>query len=296
MSLPIKIPTKKLASGFEMPVYGLGTWKMGGVKQASNDTDNQDTTGIRSAIEKGITHIDTAEMYGNGHAEELIGNVINEFDRSKLFLTSKASFDFSYDGILRAAECSLRRLQTDYLDLYLIHFMKPEYPLDESMKAMSRLIDEGIIKHIGLSDFSWQAFSKAQSYANHKLVCNQVHYSMKVREVERKGVLSYAQKNDIFLTAWRPLHYGELATNPPEILNKMMLKYNKTAAQIALNWLISQDKVITLAKTSTPEHIDDNLGAFGFMMDDSDIEQIRVDYPDQLAESDSVRLNLESFA
>ena len=276
MSLPIKIPTKKLASGFEMPVYGLGTWKMGGVKQASNDTDKQDTAGIKSAIEKGITHIDTAEMYGNGHSEELIGNVIKEFDRSKLFLASKASFDFSYDGILRAAENSLERLQTDYLDLYLIHFMKPEY--------------------IGLSDFSWQAFSKAQSYADHKLVCNQVHYSMKVREVERKGVLNYAQKNDIFLTAWRPLHYGELAINPPEIISKMMAKYSKTAAQIALNWLVSQDKVITLAKTSTSEHIDVNLCSFNFMMDDSDIEQIRADYPDQLAESGSVPLNLESFA
>ena len=226
----------------------------------------------------------------------MIGNVIKEFDRSKLFLASKASFDFSYDGILRAAENSLERLQTDYLDLYLIHFMKPEYPLDQSMKAMSRLVDEGTARHIGLSDFSWQAFSKAQSYADHKLVCNQVHYSMKVREVERKGVLNYAQKNDIFLTAWRPLHYGELAINPPEIISKMMAKYSKTAAQIALNWLVSQDKVITLAKTSTSEHIDDNLGAFNFMMDDSDIEQIRADYPDQLAESGSVPLNLESFA
>jgi diketogulonate reductase-like aldo/keto reductase len=109
-------------------------------------------------------------------------------------------------------------------------------------------------------------------------------------------VLDYAQKNDILLTAWRPLHYGELANNPPDIIKKMMTKYNKSAVQIALNWLVSQDKVITLAKTSTPEHIDENLGALDFIMDDSDIEEVRADYPDQLEESGSVPLNLTAFS
>lgn len=292
----MKIPTKKLDSGFEMPVYGLGTWKMGGVTERNDDSDQQDISGIKAAIEKGITHIDTAETYSGGHSEELVGEAISGFERSKLTLASKASFDFSYDGILKAVEGSLERLRTDYLDIYLIHYMNPEYPLEASMRAMSRLVDEGLVRNIGLSDFSWQAFAKAQNFASHKLVCNQVHYSVKVREVEHKGVLSYAQENDIFLTAWRPLHYGELASNPPDVIQKMMTKYDKTTAQIALNWLVSQNKVITLAKTSTSEHIDENLGALDFQMDDSDIETIRANYPDQLEESGSVPLDLTAFS
>ncbi len=284
------IPNKKLKIGFEMPVFGFGTWRVGGGRERELDNDDEaDIAAIRGAIDRGITHIDTAEVYASGYTEQLIAKALQGYDRSKIFLASKAYPNFDNDGIRKSCEESLKRLETDYLDLYLIHKYISDFPLKYAMRVLDKLVDEGTIKSIGVSNFSKERLEEAQSYSSNKIVCNQVHYNLVYREPERTGLLAYCQSNDIFLVAWRPLR-NMSEEGIPEILNEMSGKYHKTQAQIAINWLISQSHVLTISKTRDLKHLDENLGAIGWEMDRADVERLRSEYPGQHDISDTIAL------
>lgn len=267
-----------------MPALGFGTWNIGGkLKRSIPRDDESDIKAIQAAIRLGITHIDTAEAYNDNceiFAETLIGKAIAKLDRSKLFLVSKVSFDFSYDGILKAAEESLKRLQVNYLDLYLLHHHETSVPLKTQMKALDRLVREGLVRSIGVSNFLPSTLQEGQSLASNKIVCNQVQYNLIFREPESSGLLEYCQNNDIFLVAWRPIG-NVLSTTPCPVLKTVALKYNKTIPQISINWLISQDYVVTIFKARGLEHIKENLGALGWNLDKEDIELLRKDFPNQ---------------
>lgn len=288
----MNIPTKKLKNGAGMPVYGLGTWQMGGKTEhdLSND-DEADIKGIRQAIESGVTHIDTAEVYADGYSEILVGKAILGYDRPKLFIVSKVqSKNMSYDGILNSCKKSLERLGIEYLDLYLLHRYNSELPLKESMLALDELVYNGLVKNIGVCNFTKEHLAEAQSYTKNKIICNQVHLNLIFREPERTGLLSYCQKNDIFLSAWRPVEKGKILEDIPKILKEMCDKYQKTPAQIAINWLISQPYVITLSKTTNLDHLQENLGALNWQMEPVDIETLKNEYPGQKDISDAVSL------
>lgn len=288
----MQIPTKKLKNGFEMPVYGIGTYMMGGRKERDllND-DESDMKGIKDAFASGVVHIDTAEKYAEGYTEILVGRAIKEFDRSKIFLVSKVRKEnLEYDDVVNACKKSLERLGTSYLDLYLVHFFNPSIPLKETMRAMDFLKENGLIKNIGVCNFTKEHLEEAQSYTKNKIVCNQVHYNLVFRECERTELLQYCQKNDVILSAWRPVEKGGLLKDAPELLKEMCEKYKKTPAQIAINWLVSQPYVITLSKTRHTEHLNENLGALDWKMDEADIERLRKEYPDQKDVSDAVPL------
>lgn len=288
----MKIPTKKLKNGFEMTVFGIGTWQMGGRREhdLAND-DKADISAIKSAIDMGITHIDTAEIYADGYSEVLIGKAIKNYDRSKLFVVSKVKADnMSYDNVINSCKKSLERLQTSYLDLYLLHRHNVDLSLKDTMRALDYLVDQGLVKNIGVSNFNKGFLSEAQSYTKNKIVCNQVHYNLKFREPEASSLLEYCQKNDVFIVAWRPLEKGVLLEDVPDVVKKMCDKYNKTPAEIAINWLISQPYVLTLSKTRNIEHLKDNLGAIDWEMEREDIEKLRKEYPNQKNISDTVPL------
>jgi diketogulonate reductase-like aldo/keto reductase len=269
----MKIPTKKLKSGFKIPVYGLGTWKMGGgLTRDPNNNDNADINAIKYAIESGVTHIDTAEAYANGHAEKLVSKAIKDYPRKNLFLVSKVySTNLKHDDLLRSAEGSLKRLYTDYLDLYLVHAPNDNIQLKETMRAMDNLVDNGRVKNIGVSNFSIEELEDAQSYTKNKIVTNQVQYSLNYRQPETSGLLKYCQENDIILTAYKPLEVGKLARYESRILDKLAKKYNKSRAQIAINWLISKPNVVAISKTGIKKHLDENLGAIGWKMEKDDL-------------------------
>lgn len=285
------IPTKSLANGFSMPVFGIGTWHMGGgMEHDPLNDDERDIAAIRYAIDAGITHIDTAEMYAAGHAEELVAEGMNGADRTQLFLVSKVSPEhLSYDDVLRSAEASLKRLKTSYLDLYLVHKPNPFIPIAETMRAMDRLKNEGLIRHIGVSNFTVERMKEAQFASKHPLTANQLHYNVSVREIEHRDVLSYCQEQDIMVIAWRPIMDIPQLTQA-SIIQELCEKYSKTPAQIVINWLISQKNVVTLTKTSSPEHLDENLGAIGWEMEVEDIERLRKEFPHQQDVSDAVPL------
>jgi diketogulonate reductase-like aldo/keto reductase len=288
------IPTKKLNSGFELPVYGLGLWEMGGRWEADESKDNTEITAIQAALALGITHFDTAESYGDGHAEELLGQAIKGADRSKLIIATKVSAPHqSYEGIHRSFEASLKRLETDYVDLYLLHrYPEPGIPIVDTMRAMDELVAQGLVRNIGVCNMTPNRFNEVQKHTKNKLVCNQVHYNVQYREIEKTGVLKQCQDNDVMLVAWRPLQKGTLLNSP--LLDELAKKYSKTPAQVAINWLISQKNVVTLSKTSNVEHLKENLGAVGWTMNAEDIERVRSDFQDQKDVSDAVPLDYEA--
>jgi len=290
----MSIDFKKLKSGFRLPVYGLGTWEMGGRFESDQTNDETYIQAIKNAIEKGVTHIDTAEAYGAGHTEELIAKAIVGYDRSKLFITSKVSSNNQrYDDLIRSCEASLKRLKTDYLDLYLLHrFPDSGTDIKDTMRAMDHLISNGKIRNIGVSNFTVNRLKAAQACTSNKIVCNQVHYSLDCREIVDKGILEYCQQNDVFIVAWGPLSKG--AMDKAEILQDMAKKYKKTPYQIALNWVISQDNVVTIPKTTSIEHLEENLGSLGWELDKADMQDLTNNFPGQKLVSDRVALNYEA--
>ena len=286
------IPQKTINS-FSLDMLAFGTWKIGGTKEKIEGHDDQkDIDGIRKAYELGIRRFDTAEVYAAGYAEELLGLALKGMPREELFITSKVFWtNLSYDAVLRAAEKSLEHLQTDYLDLYLIHAPSADVPIEETMKAMNELRANGKIKNIGVSNFNVDRLKTAQAVCDSQIVLNQVHYNLVFREPELKGVVRYCQDNDIFLEAWRPLQEGSLANKGITILDEMAKKYGKTVAQISLQWLLSQKNVITLFKSTDEEHIKENLGALDFEMSSEDVEYLSKNFPIQTDRSNSVQLN-----
>ena len=207
------------------------------------------------------------------------------------FITSKVYWtNLRYENVLNSCKESLKRLGMDYIDLYLIHGPDPDVPIKETMKALNELKEQGLIRNIGVSNFNIERLEEAQKYCNSKIVLNQVHYNLLFREPVLKGVLDYCQKNDIFLEAWRPLQQGLLTKTGIKIVDDTCVKYNRTPAQIALNWLISQNNVLTLFKTSKIDRLKENLEAITWKMDKKDIEKLSKEFPYQLDRSNAVQL------
>lgn len=290
------IPSKKLNNGFEIPVLGLGTYSMGGgIERDQANDDKRDIAAIKAAINLGVKHIDTAELYAEGYAEVLVGQAIKDFDRSKLFLASKVQkTHLNSKDIKIAVKNSLKRLGTDYLDLYFLHRYPSQDNLEECLRAMNELIEEGLIKNIGICNFNLEHTKRACAQSKHPIVATQVHYNLQFREPEISGLLDFCQKNDIFLIAWRPVNQGmhnktgiDLTKSEVPIVNEMCKKYQKTSSQIAINWLISQDAVVSVVKTSNTEHLHDDLGSVDWNMAKEDIERLRKEFPDQKPISDN---------
>jgi len=223
----------------------------GRMEHNPDNDDQRDIDAIKYAIDAGMKCIDTAELYANGHAEKLVRKAIEWYDRNDLFISTKVwGANHSHEAVKKACHGSLERLGIDQIDLYYLHYKEDDINLEETMKAMNELVDEGLIKYIGVSNFSKESLAEAQSYSKHPIVANQVHYNLIYREPERSGLLDYCRKNDVMLVAWRPVEYGTFQDEDnKELLDGLAKKYNKTPFQIALNWLISETNVTTLFKS-----------------------------------------------
>ncbi len=297
-SLPNKIgyllgiPTKKLDGGFEISVLGFGTWYMGGsFEKEENYNESNDILAIKKTFELGGYRFDTSEMYAKGYSEEILGKALKEYDRSKLFITSKViPENLKYDDVINSCKNSLARLGMDYLDLYLVHIPNPNIPIEETMRAFDHLKDQGLIKNIGVCNFNVERLMEAQSKIKNKIILNQVHYNLIFREPVLKGVIKYCQENDIFIEAWRPIQQGSLTKKGIDVIDKLCEKYNKTPAQIAINWLVSQKNVITLTKASNLKHLEEDIDSVGWNMSDEDVLLLTNNFPIQLDRSNAVQL------
>lgn len=266
---------KELVEGVRIPVLGLGTWGMGGRDYSDRGRDEEEVAAMRMAIELGMTHIDTAEYYGAGHAEELVGEAIRGFRRQGLFITTKVwRTNLQYDDLLASMRGSLERLGVDYVDLYLVHWPNPRVPLAETMRAMERCAEEGYTRFIGVSNFSAQLMEEAQSHLrDHRLVANQVEYSL-LDQKPAVELLPYCREKGAMLVSYRPLARGSLTRPGYQVLDEMAELYGKSRAQVALNWLMGQEGVVAIPKSSNPIHLLDNMGALGWRMEPEDARRL----------------------
>ncbi|MBI3034866.1 aldo/keto reductase [Candidatus Woesearchaeota archaeon] len=271
---------KKLSNGKKIPVIGIGTWGIGGNFEADSSKEREEIRIIQQAIDFGIRHIDTAELYGQGQTEKEIGKAIRKFDREKLFITTKVwKTNLNYDNVIISLKKSLKRLQTNYVDLYLVHWPNTAIPLKETMKAMEYLAEQGKIRAIGVSNFSVVDLKKAQKYLRkHKIAANQIEYSLIRREAERE-LIPFCVKNSVTVIAYRPLAGGELARKGIKILDQISKKYGKTNAQIALKWIVSHKNVVAITKSSSLQHIKENIKISGWNLRKRDMGQLNKLFP-----------------
>jgi diketogulonate reductase-like aldo/keto reductase len=278
----IVLEYKALSEGVKIPVLGIGTWGVGGKHVPDYSHDGKGIEAIRAAIDLGMTHIDTAEYYGAGHAEEIVGEAIKPYKRSDLFITTKVyRTHLRFAEVLLSLRNSLKRLATDYVDLFLIHWPDSQVPIKETISALETCVDEGLARCIGVSNFSTPLFQKAQNQTKrHKLVANQVYYNLtRVNRTYFHGLkvsdlYSYCKANGIMLIAWSPLEEGKLGKPGFPVLDQMAEKYRKTQAQIALNWLLSQENIVAIPKASSIDHLEENAGAVGWKLVPSDIKEL----------------------
>jgi diketogulonate reductase-like aldo/keto reductase len=257
-------------SGVKIPMLGMGTWGMGGLSTRSEARDEEAVEALRLGLELGMRFVDTAEMYGRGHSEEVVAKAVRD-EREDVFIATKVSAEhLSGDRVLNACASSLKRLQTSYIDLYQVHWPNPHIPISETMKAMERLVGEGRVRHIGVSNFSVQQTREAQeALSKIRLASNQVEYSLLNRSIEN-GLLSYCEKERITIIAYSPLAQGDISRAGRgerwRMLDQVASKYGRTRIQAALNWLIIKNPVVAIPKAGSLKHVRENVGAVGWKL------------------------------
>ncbi|MEM0349370.1 MAG: aldo/keto reductase [Candidatus Caldarchaeum sp.] len=271
---------KKLGnSGEWVAAIGLGTWGIGGRETPDYSQDDQAIEAIRYAVELGMNHIDTAEIYGGGHSEELVGKALKTIPREEVFVATKVwPSNLHYDDVLKACRRSLERLQLKYVDLYMIHWPNPRIPVAETIHALEKLVKDGLVRYIGVSNFDVPLLQEAmEACRSEEIVSNQIIYSLENRENERE-VIPFCEKNKITVVAYTPLGKGRIAaeaaknTEKGRALATLAKKYDKTPAQVALNWVIWKPHVITIPKAIRREHLEENAGGAGWRLAEEDYQ------------------------
>lgn len=258
-----------------MPKIGFGTWSIGGRESPDPAHDAASLEALRSALEMGYTHFDTAEYYAAGHAEELLGQAIRDLRiaRDGLFITSKVSPEhLKYDQVLAACNNSLRRLGMDHLDLYLIHWPRFGMNLPETFRALNQLVREGRVRHVGVSNFNLKLLKQSQDLCDTPLLTNQVSYSIPDRTCEENGVLAHCQAQDILLTAYTPVNRRNIRSN--KTVQAIARERGVSPQQLALAWLTTQPRVIAIPMSANPQHQADNLHAAELVLSQAEMEQL----------------------
>ena len=259
-------------TGVMIPEVGLGTWKYRGGPEP-----------LRRGIELGATLIDTAEMY---RTEDAVGQAIRGL-RDRVFVATKVlGSNLAYEQVLRAAEKSLRLLDEDVIDLYQIHWRSHNVPIAETMRAMEELVDRGMVRYIGVSNFSVADLQEAQwAMSKYPIVCNQVLYNLKRRGIER-DLIPYCEKQGITVMAYTPLADGSLAARPRlragrdwEALEHVARDVGRTPAQVALNWCLTRAPVVVIPKTNSVARTEENCGASGWRLTEAQVARLETAFP-----------------
>ncbi len=203
----------------------------------------------------------------------MVGKAIEDFDRKELFITNKVAKEhLKYDDVITSAKNSLKRLGTDYIDLYLLHRPNPDIPIKKTMEAMNYLVDNKIIRFIGVSMFNIEQMQEAQKYSKHPIVANQLKFNLwKKADVK---TIKYCQENDIMVIAYKPFGRGLIDTEKISLIQDLSKKYNKTEGQIILNWTISKPNTVALFKATSIKHLKENKDIFDFNLTDEEKQKI----------------------
>ena len=251
---------------------GIGTWGIGGKSTAVNKNDESEIISIEYAISKGINVIDTAEMYAAGHSEEIVGKAIKKFDREKLFIISKVWPDhLKRDDLIKSARESIKRLDTDYLDLYLIHWPSNSVPLEESLNAMLYLKDNGLTSHIGVSNFGPDLLEKSiEISGKSNILADEIEYNY-TNQKEAESTISFCKKHGINIIAYSPLSKGNIPRD--ECILRIAEKHGVSEAQVVLRFLMEDS--LPIPKAVKKAHIDDIVESIKLHLDQNEINELR---------------------
>lgn len=274
VSSAITVPKRKFGwTDVEVPVIGQGTWMIEGAGQDKRKA----IQALQLGLDLGLTHIDTAEMYGSGKAEEIVAEALAG-RREQVFLVSKVlPSNASYDGTIAACKQSLKRLRTEWLDLYLLHWPS-SYPIRDTMRAMERLADDGLIRFIGVSNFDVSGLRQAeQALSKHRLACNQVPYHLSNRQIE-VDVLPYCSERQIAVVGYSPFGHGYfpsiIKSRQGQLLAEIGRRHGRTPRQVVLNYLTRHPNTFAIPKARNPEHVRENSGGAGWHLTEEDVAAI----------------------
>jgi diketogulonate reductase-like aldo/keto reductase len=265
-------------TGIDVSVIGQGTWDF----PESGDRLTEAKQAIRRGVELGMTHLDTAEMYGSGRVEELLGDAIVGIPRESIFVTSKVlPSNARFDATLKACERSLKRMRLDYFDLYLLHWPSG-HPLEDTMRALETLVAQGKTRFVGVSNFDVDDMIEAQSYLrNVPLACNQVLYHLQERGIEH-ALIPEARKRNVAIVAYTPFGRGNFPRAESKgggLLAQVGAKHGATPRQVIVAFLTRDANVFTIPKASRIAHVEENAAAGDLVLDSADCEAIDAAFP-----------------
>lgn len=259
------------ATGQDVPVIGQGTWRLRDPARAAE--------ALAAGLDLGMRHVDTAELYTG--AEEVIAPVI-EGRRDDVFLVSKVlPRHASYEGVLKSCRASLQRLGTDHLDVYLLHWWSDDHPIDETMRAMGELLDRGMTRFVGVSNFDVPELEEAKrAFGAGRIVCNQVLYHLGARGME-SDVLPWCKRNGVAVVGYSPFGSGEFPSPRSaggRVLAEIGARHGRTPRQVALAFLARDPDVFLIPKAESVEHVRENAGG-AFALPREDVERIERAFP-----------------
>ncbi|HEY5453019.1 MAG TPA: aldo/keto reductase [Polyangia bacterium] len=259
----------------QVPVVGQGTWQMGERRRQVDEV-----AALRAGIARGLTHIDTAELYGG--AEDLIAEVIRGMPRRDLFIVSKVlPSNADRGGTLRACEKSLKRLGTEYLDVYLLHW-RGSVPLAETLGALEELVDQGKIRALGVSNFDVADLEEARPLLRkHPIVCNQVMYHLGERHIDA-DLVAYCAQRDIAVVGYSPFGHGRFPSPTRaggRALAAVAARHHATPRQVALAFLVRAAPLFTIPKAGNVAHAEENAGALELSLTADDVAEIDAAFP-----------------
>jgi diketogulonate reductase-like aldo/keto reductase len=271
-----RLPSLKLGpTGERIPLLGQGTWNM------ERDARGECIAALQRGIDLGLTLIDTAELYGHGKVEELVGAAI-EGRRDDVFLVSKVlPTNASRDGTVKAMQRTLKRLGTDHVDLYLLHW-PGDWPIEDTMAAFRQLVDEGLTRYVGVSNFELDEFDEAQKAAGDlPLVTDQVYYWLGARSIEN-AILPGMVKRGVTVMAYSPYGSGRLpplATARGKVLAEIAARHDATPHLVALAWVLHHEGVMTIPKASQVAHVEENVKALEIKLGRADMAALDESFP-----------------
>ncbi len=259
----------------------------------TRDSQNDDKGQIDSlqyAINQGIKFIRTAQNYAEGHCETIVGQAIKDFPRNQIYLMDSIFENNAIDGdsIIKEIESSLKRLNTDYVDMLIIGGINPNISLKNVAKGLLHAKESGLAKDVGVGNYRLNELTYLDALMGGQLVYNELQYNLIVREPVISGTYDYQLKNNIILGAYRPLQLGQLSKKGINILDALALKYSRSQSAIALNWILGQEGTVVFPKSLTKAHIDELVALPTWQIDRADLELLTTSFPAQMRMGDCI--------
>jgi diketogulonate reductase-like aldo/keto reductase len=259
----------------KISAIGQGTIGAGAAEKATSEKIELKKRVILSGIEQGINYLDTGEDYEGGHAETILGQIIGKI-RDKVFISSKFKPENNgFEKVIKAAEKSLKRIKTDYIDLYQMQWPNINVPLSETLDAMMTLVRQGKVRYVGVCNLTCSQLEIAKKHCGDKLVSIQTEYNMLNRSIE-SDILPFCKSNGMTLIAYSPLCRARLQFygDQKDLLASLSKKYSASIAQIILNWIVSHESIVALTQTMNLDHVKENADATKILLEQKDAEEM----------------------